>query len=160
VDDIRHNSDADYRRRARRIRAIWRGNPQRTQTAIAQLASGRLNKSEISPRHANKIDWSQSAILGHRSAAAREFADLVAQRLVGDELPWNQRQTLLIIAHRFRISRFEANLIIAAAQHHLRRLPPAIVPRHTRRPISIPAMLAIALSVEMLALGCAWHFLF
>jgi hypothetical protein len=66
-----------------------------------------------------RIDWSESAILGCRSAAARDLADLVASRMVGSALPWSDRQYVFRQAAKKRIARFEANLIIAAVQNRL-----------------------------------------
>jgi hypothetical protein len=66
-----------------------------------------------------RSDWSRSAVLGDRGAAARDFADIVAGQLVGTVLPWSQRQALVRIASDHGITRFEANLIIAAVQHQM-----------------------------------------
>lgn len=64
-------------------------------------------------------DWSQSAILGDRGVAARNFADLVAARMIGTVLPFSERESLVRAAARNGINRFEANLLIAAVQHQL-----------------------------------------
>jgi len=147
-------TEHDYRRRARRIRAIWRGNPFQAQRALVRLAA------EQSQRHP-RWDWSRSAILGHRTAAARDFADLVACRLVGGALPWSSRQFLLRQAARRRIGRFEANLIIAAVQHHLPAAPPAAPrPVQPRRRLFVPMALIALLAAEAALLSGVWHHLF
>jgi hypothetical protein len=64
-------------------------------------------------------DWSQSAILGDRGIAARNFADLVAARLIGTVLPFSERESLVRAAARHGINRFEANLLIAAVQYQM-----------------------------------------
>jgi hypothetical protein len=64
-------------------------------------------------------DWSRSAILGDRGVAARNFADLVAARMVGTVLPFSERESLVRAAARHGINRFEANLLIATVQHQL-----------------------------------------
>ncbi len=64
-------------------------------------------------------DWSHSAILGDRGIAARNFADLVAARMIGTVLPFSERESLVRAAARNGINRFEANLLIAAVQHQL-----------------------------------------
>jgi hypothetical protein len=66
-----------------------------------------------------RTDWAGSAVLGERSAMAREFADLVASQLVGTVLPWSDREKLINAAAMQGINRFEANLIIAAVQHQM-----------------------------------------
>jgi hypothetical protein len=77
---------------------------------------------------ASDNDWSKSAVLGPRSSEARNFADLVAARLLGTVLPFSERESLVRTAARHDISRFEANLIIAAVQHQMgmgrRRIAP------------------------------------
>jgi hypothetical protein len=118
---------------------------------------------EIRDSRPGGIDWSQSAILGHRTAAARDFADLVATRMVNGTLPWTQRQLLLRHASRRQISRFEANLIIAAVANHFRPLGVSAAcdsaPGPTRYSFILRGLAAF-LAVEIIALTIAWHFLF
>jgi hypothetical protein len=111
------------------------------------------------------IDWSQSAILGHRTAAARDFADLVSTRLINGTLPWTQRQSLLRQAAHRGISRFEANLIIAAVANYFRPLDVAPAPaeigesRRTRNFFVLRGLAAL-LAIEIVVLAGVWHFLF
>jgi hypothetical protein len=66
-----------------------------------------------------RSDWSQSAVLGERGKAARDFADIVAAELVGTVLPFDRREILIRAALARGIIRFEANLIIAAVQYQM-----------------------------------------
>jgi hypothetical protein len=111
---------------------------------------------------ATGIDWSQSAILGHRSAAARDLADLAATRMLGSTLPWTQRQFLLHQATRRNIGRFEANLIIAAVQHHLAQNPPAAdAPMPAQAPrFHVPVGLLTFCIVQAAIATIAWRLLF
>ncbi len=126
----------EYSRRARRIRAIYRGDTLRTQRALAglvaasvptnpitrsiEIAAANREAAAFSPGgNIPRLDWSDSAILGHRAPQARAFADRVAASLVAGILPQTMRQKLIRRAMHQNISRFEANLIIAAVQHRL-----------------------------------------
>jgi hypothetical protein len=109
------------------------------------------------------IDWSKSAILGYRTAAARDFADLVAVRMVSGTLPWTERQWLLHNAGRRGISRFEANLIIAAVANHYRPLSTAATPLVAARPARdffVLRGLAVVVSIEVILIFAACHWLF
>jgi hypothetical protein len=104
-------------------------------------------------------DWSQSALLGERSAKARTFADLVANQLIDTVLPLSQRESLIRLAARQGINRFEANLIIAAVQNQLdigrkRPAPPA-----PKRSVRIAAAVAMFLLIQAGILAAAWYWL-
>jgi len=86
------------------------------------------------PSATSPIDWSSSTVIGRRSPIAREFADSVVEHLVGNLLPYSARQDLIRQATDKGITRFEANLIIAAVQHHLRISP--IAPPLRAKPAS------------------------
>lgn len=106
-----------------------------------------------------RSDWSRSAVLGERGAAARDFADLVAGQLVGTVLPRNQREMLIRAASTYGITRFEANLIIAAVQHQMgigRRRDDAKPARLSRR---IAAALAMFFIVQAGIIAVAWYWL-
>jgi hypothetical protein len=142
-----------YRREARRIRAAYRGDPVAIHRHLARLAA-HSNPVVENPGH---TDWSTSAILGHRGPAARQFADLVATQMVGPLLPWYARRTLLREAAKWRISLFEANLIIATVQHRYRRDPLPIA--KPARPRAATFLIGTAIAAEALLVGIAWHFL-
>ncbi|MGD0390732.1 MAG: hypothetical protein ABSC42_17445 [Tepidisphaeraceae bacterium] len=104
-------------------------------------------------------DWSRSAVLGSRSSSALDFADLVAEQLVGTVLPWSRRESLVRTAQTLGISRFEANLIIAAVQNQMgvgfqrgetRR------PRLTKR---IAMGLTVFVAVQAVIVAAAWYWL-
>jgi hypothetical protein len=106
-----------------------------------------------------RADWSRSAILGQRSAAARDFADLVADHLIGTVLPLTHREALVRTAAASGITRFEANLIIAAVQHQMgigRRRTDKARPRVLRR--FVPAI-AVFLVVQAGIVAAAWYLL-
>jgi hypothetical protein len=102
-------------------------------------------------------DWSDSVVLGDRGAAAREFADIVASQLVGTVLPWDQRETLIDTAAAYGITRFEANLIIAAVQHRMgvgKRRGPGT---GTRLLPKLGAAVAVFLIVQASIAAMAWY---
>ena len=104
-------------------------------------------------------DWSKSAVLGERSAKARTFADLVASQLVDTVLPLSQRESLIRLAARQGINRFEANLIIAAVQNQLgvgRKRP---APPPPKRAFRIAAGIAMFLVIQAGIVAAAWYWL-
>jgi hypothetical protein len=104
-----------------------------------------------------RSDWSRSVVLGERGMAARDFADLVAGQLVGTVLPWSQREKLIDAATAYGITRFEANLIIAAVQHQLgvgRKRDDAKPSRLSRR---IAVGLAMFVIVQAGIIAAAWY---
>jgi hypothetical protein len=107
-----------------------------------------------------RSDWSRSAVLGDRGAAARDFADIVASQLVGTVLPWSLRETLIRTASEHGITRFEANLIIAAVQHQMgigERRREAKRPRPIGR---IVAGVAVFCVIQAGIVAAAWYWLF
>jgi hypothetical protein len=108
-----------------------------------------------------RLDWSESAILGCRSAAARDLADLVAIRMVGPALPFSDRLYIFRQAARRRIGRFEANLIIAAVQNHLSdKLPSGNVKTPVTRRSRIPVGWLTFGIVQGAIVLLAWRVLF
>jgi hypothetical protein len=109
----------------------------------------------------SRNDWRESAVLGPRGPAARDFADLVAIRLVGTVLPHSEREALVKAAKKRHISRFEANLIIAAVQHQLGIGTQRVVEQpHSTRRTQIAAALAAFVAIQGLIVLAVWHFLF
>src|SRR2546430_2781705 len=96
----------DYRRRARRLRAIYSNDPLRLHRALRQLASTQT----------------QSLIKTPDKTVAQQFADCVRDSMDGPILRYSMRRQLLREADARRIGRFEANLIIAAVQHQADRI--------------------------------------
>ena len=104
-------------------------------------------------------DWSRSAVLGSRGPAALDFADLVAGQLVGTVLPWSRRESLVRTAARLGISRFEANLIIAAVQN---QMGVGLQHSEVRRPRlmkRIAVGLTVFLAVQAAIVAAAWYWL-
>jgi len=106
-----------------------------------------------------RSDWSQSAVLGDRGAAARDFADIVSGQIVGTVLPWSCRQGLIRAAKAHGITRFEANLIIAAVQDQMGVGRQRIVAVPSQRSAEIAASLALFLMVEIGIVAAAWYWL-
>lgn len=118
----------EYRRRARRLRHVWAGNPVRLQRSLANLArscDGRRTPAAcgLAPTSAVRRAKPQAAeqvitpVPPRDVRAADSFAGMVADRMTGPVLPYSGRQSLLRAATRMGIGRFEANLIIAAVQY-------------------------------------------
>jgi hypothetical protein len=160
-----------FRREAWRIRAQGKGNPAQTQEQLRDLIDRQrgapiLEKSIRQPATllAPALDWSKSALLGQRGAAVRLFADLVASRLLGPILPFDQRVALLREAGRRDIGRFEANLIIATVQHQLygkrsrvrRKAISEQIVKSPRRRIGLARGIATALAVQSAILVALW----
>jgi len=100
-----YSADA-YRRAARRLRHRYRGQPDRLHQALRKLAADET--SRVAPP--GRPDYSP----------ASELARAVVASMDGPFLRYSARQRLLSRAARLGISRFEANLIIAAVQHRVR----------------------------------------
>jgi hypothetical protein len=107
-----------------------------------------------------RTDWSGSAVLGAQRPAVREFADLVAERLVGTVLPLTQREALLRVAALRGIGRFEANLIIAAVQHQLGVGHRRKLEARPRTGLKIAAGVGVFVAVQAGIIFAAWHWLF
>jgi len=102
-------------------------------------------------------DWSQSAILGDRGIAARNFADLVSARLAGTVLPFSERESLVRAAARHGINRFEANLLIAAVQHQMRVGRERAIAHRVWPTIRFSSALATFLAVQAGIIAAIWY---
>jgi hypothetical protein len=116
----------------------------------------RIEPVEVEARRAH---WSRSAVLGSRGSAALDFADLVAAHLVGTVLPWSRRESLVKAAANLGISRFEANLIIAAVQNQLREGGRRVEARRPRLLARIAVGLMVFLAVQAVIVAAAWYWL-
>ena len=116
---------------------------------------------QLEPIRANlrRSDWSRSAVLGERSGTARDFADIVADQLVGTVLPWSRRETLIQAALARGITRFEANLIIAAVQHQMGVGRKRSETKRQRLSTRIAAGLAVFVVVQAGIIAAAWYWL-
>ncbi len=146
-----------YRREAEEDYACGK----RAQLKAPSGNGGRLEAMPAAEMTAVKIrrDWSKSAVLGERSAKARTYADLVASQLVDTVLPLSQRESLIRLAARQGINRFEANLIIAAVQNQLEvgRTRPA--PPPPKRAMRIAAGIAMFVVIQAGIVAAAWYWL-
>src|SRR5262249_19855783 len=95
----------DYRRQARRLRAIHAGNPAKLYRSLKFLAAEQARQ-----------------LAGKPTSAAQELADLVRNSMDGPILRYSVRQRLIRHAAARGIARFQANLIIAAVQHEMDRV--------------------------------------
>ncbi len=142
-----------YRREARRLRSRIVASPVRLQRSLRALAS-RSDVARATPEDSILID-------SIPRGGVREFANRVAGRIDSPILRYSERLQLLREAGRLRIGRFEANLIIAAAEHH-RRQPPTEDLNEIDFPIqNCPALLMslIAFIAQLLLAAALWHLL-
>ena len=116
----------------------------------------RIEPVEVGMR---RCDWSRSAVLGSRSSAALDFADLVAEQLVGTVLPWSRRESLVRAAAKLGISRFEANLIIAAVQNQMGAGLGRSEARRPRLAKRIAVGLTVFVAVQAVIVAAAWYWL-
>ena len=103
------NDSQTYRRQARRLRSVFRDQPLRLHLSLRQL----------SERH----DWarrefqSRGVFVSHVRDHSATFAQYVSRHVQGRVLPYSRRLALLEAGQKLGMSRFHANLIIAAVQH-------------------------------------------
>ncbi len=139
---------ADYRRRARRIRASFSKSPLLRQRALVDLATQR-NAQTQTLRHktaARRIP--PVAAAPAKMITDRNFTDDAAARLQPFGFTFSDRVALLDSAERRGIPRFHANMMLAALEHQApaRRSAPAEVPSKSITP-SLLVILAIELAV-------------
>lgn len=162
-------SSDTYRRDARRLRGRWVGQPGRLQRGLKALADRHDAVGPPAPLSPDCVP----------APRAGEFAARVADELrrEGPVLRHRRRQALIAAAERAGIDRFQANLVIAAAQHQLRKkgkkgtftflglaknvnVPFFCFSEHPRPARGAPpivAALMIALSVQALIAWGAWQ---
>lgn len=88
-------------------------------------------------------------------ASSRKFAQAVAEELKQGVLRFSSRQQLLSTAEQMGISRFQANLIIAALQHQFPPTSPTYQPQQFRW---VP-WLAVVLLFQGVIATCIYAFL-
>ena len=128
----------DYRRRARRLRAMYCGDPIRLHRALRQLAATQM----------------QSLITTPDKSLAQRFADRVRDSIDGPILRYSIRRKLLREADARGIGRFEANLIIAAVQHQVDCTPVTALSRLPKTKHVAACAFAIVLQAAIVLL--AW----
>jgi len=88
-----------------------------------------------------------------------DFADLVPGQLVGTVLPWSRREALVRTAAKLGISRFEANLIIAAVQNQMGVGLKGEEVRRPRLAKRIALGLTVFVAVQAVIVAAAWYLL-
>jgi len=136
-----------YRRQARRIRGRYSARPGQLYRSLRQL----------SDRHdalAAKLP-DQDAILPVSRQRADAFAQLVTDRMEGTILRYSTRCELIHIAARLGISRFDANLMIAAVQHQLGHDMAQFPAEHSRSkwPLILAAIVILQSGIILAAWG-------
>ena len=107
-----------YRRRARRLRGRFYGQPARLQQSLRVLA--RDCDAQRGTRPGLAVGAPRDpvpAVFAVPQDVADQFTVMVRDRLEGQILRFDERQFLLRAAGRMGIDRVRANLIIAAVQH-------------------------------------------
>ena len=94
------------------------------------------------------------------AAEARNFADLVAARLVGTVLPFSERESLVRTAARYGIAQFEANLIIAVVQNQMGVGRQREKPKRTSRRLRLSPAVAAAVVVQAGIVAAVWYLMF
>jgi len=100
-----------YRRQARRLRSVFRDQPLQLHLSLKQLS----DRHDVAHRERHSRGVFAFAARDHSAT----FADQVARQIRGRVLPYSRRLALLQAGQKLGISRFHANLIIAAVQHRL-----------------------------------------
>jgi hypothetical protein len=104
------DSQGDYLRQARRLRCALRDRPAQLHAALRRLAAGAPSAHRIRPAATTEPATSSSV-------AEIVFLGEVRGLLEGPVLRYSCRQKLLKRAAALGIGRFQANLLIAMAQH-------------------------------------------
>ncbi|HLL89164.1 MAG TPA: hypothetical protein VK324_07660 [Tepidisphaeraceae bacterium] len=163
-DTATPSTDA-YRRDARRLRGRYAGQPHRLQPALRALA----HREAAEPvRVRRRRDLVPPALLVGPGAdaadAVRQFAALAKPIASGPVLSYADRGRLLATGERLGLSRFHANLVIAALRHEAGRgdetLRPTVVPPGNARVRAQWAATVLTLAaVQAVIVVAAWRLL-
>ncbi len=137
---------AEYRRRARRIRSVFRAQPAVRMRALRDLART-TDETRVEP--------TTDPIVPLPAGAAQTLAALTRERMDGPVLRYSHRTRLLRAAEQSGIGRFEANLIIAAVQHEAGTSGPASTAHDSGR-AWLSAALAVAATQSLIAMAVWW----
>jgi hypothetical protein len=140
-----------YCREARRLRCAHAGQPGRMLRAIGELSS-RYDavRGPTVDNHAEPV-----TVVRVEDGGRGQFSRDVDAALAGEVLSYSRRLELLGEADRLGIGRFEANLLIAQAQHRAEPVT-ELMPARSRFPIG---WIALALGLESLVAIIAYHLL-
>jgi hypothetical protein len=151
------STTAAYRRAARRLRCRFAGQPGRLHRSLKTLAEAPAAAPVVHRVPTVDLQYATPADASHPSngRGSASFAEHVAGSLTSPILRYSQRLQFIRDARRFGISRFEANLVIAAILERRRRsATPEVNPQ---RDLSIVSLLTTLLLVQgALALGAWW----
>ena len=153
-----------YRRRARKLRWVHAGRPDRLHPALVALAKS--HDAATRGRHGRATHVEREPAEAEPYSPAKAFAEHVARAMDGQVLRYSQRLALLQLADRQGLGRFEANLVIAAIQHRMRQASGQPVDAESttvkpspRRRATLPLGLLVFATVQaLIALG-AWRIL-
>ena len=160
----------EYRRRARRLRWRLRDRPADMQRELGKLAgagpvpSPAFLSSDAMPGRRGRRPYyvaSPESSSGTRNlhptgpAADIVFLDEVRQCLDGKILRYSCREELLRRAAELGIGRFDANLLIASAQHQASAGTTTLLPEQ-RRGLSMMALTSAALVLQSVVLLGLW----
>ena len=135
-----------YRRQARRIRSRFAGRPAELYRSLCHLSE--QHDSMLGANHSRDLFARRS------EQQSGSFAQLVADRLEGSVLRYSARLDLLEVAAGLGISRFHANLIIAAVQHQMDNGDDR---QCTPKPTAKWPVATVALLVQSAILFAAWE---
>jgi hypothetical protein len=110
-------SSSMYRSQARRIRARLADRPRAMHQALRAL------NQQAEPRPAARVSRAVADVAAP-IGAQEQFLQLVFDHLDGSLLRYSVRTRLIRQAERMGIGRFDANLLIATAQHRRRKMVP------------------------------------
>jgi hypothetical protein len=142
VADILDNPIDEYRRKARRLRCRYAGQPATLQLGLRLLA----NEFRPAVREVPLIP-----------GPARQFADYLSQRRAASVLRYSERLDLIRAARHFGVDRFEANLLIASVLERGRQVVEEKPMPGRESVIGKVAMFAVVQSVVLL--GAWWMLL-
>jgi hypothetical protein len=147
--EVDAQATANYRRQARRLRYRLQHDPVRLHQSLQSL-------SEQSPASDNSVripPLSADHPLRINPTLAATFTADVIRSLDGPVLRYSQRLALLRRAADLGISRFEANLLIAAVQHRCVTSPAPAPPSRANRLM----LMAFAAGVQSLIAFLIWR---
>ncbi len=143
-------ASADYRRRARRIRASFASTPLLRQRALGDLArqrnvETRTVRVQTAARRIAPVP-SRPVI----SVIEQGFADYAATKIQPFGFEFGDRVKLLNSAEQLGITRFRANLILALQEHHApaRRVAAIVAPA---KPVTSSLVLILFIEIAIVA---------
>ena len=141
---------ADYRRRARRIRASFAKSPLLRQRALVDLAAERNSQTQVARQKTAARRVAPVARPSAINEIEHAFADEAATRLQPFGFTFSDRVMLLDLAERKGIVRFRANMILALLEHQTssRRICTVEVPSK-----SVAPSLLVILGIELAVVG-------